>query len=473
MIFNYIVDCCFLIDIFIIFNSAVYDDNFEIIDDRAQIIQEYLKGWFAVDVIAIFPFELIIGKDGEAANLVRFIRIGRITKLLKLMKLMRLMRLQKAGSFSVMSWLQDQFKISREHNWFVKFFIFFAMTTHVTACFWIIAGSFDPDTEHSWMTSYKREENTKADLYLTSFYFTITTITTVGYGDFSASTFNEKIICVFIMVSGVIAFSMASGALTNYISQQEMKSEQYETRMTLLDGLFKEYKFPQMLYSRIKKNIENNDVADTMKISDFVEDLPLDLKTPLSIHIYKNLYCNVDFLRSKTPQFIAWICPMLKCRVAGPDEVIYYEGDMLNHVYFLKSGECKYVLPMYANTPYISIVNHTYFGIIDIVVALLEKAGKHIHECGIMAVLDPKNEEEEHMAGLEENNNLFMAEVNLRRSFTVRSAQVGSSELLSINKHDLFRMKIEFRECFAEFFQGGIKELEKTITIKIYSMEWC
>lgn len=105
MIFNYIVDCCFLIDIFIIFNSAVYDDDFEIIDDRAQIIQEYLKGWFAIDVIAIFPFELIIGKDGEAANLVRFIRIGRITKLLKLMKLMRLMRLQKTGSFSVMSWL--------------------------------------------------------------------------------------------------------------------------------------------------------------------------------------------------------------------------------------------------------------------------------------------------------------------------------------------------------------------------------
>ncbi len=55
------------------------------------------------------------------------------------------------------------------------------------------------------------------DLYLTSFYFTITTITTVGYGDYSAHTFLEKIVCIFIMFIGVMAFSFASGSLTNYI----------------------------------------------------------------------------------------------------------------------------------------------------------------------------------------------------------------------------------------------------------------
>jgi hypothetical protein len=74
-------------------------------------------------------------------------------------------------------------------------------------------------------------------------YFTITTITTVGYGDMSATTFNEKIISIFIMLSGVIAFSMASGALTNYIAQQDEKSEKYESKMSVLDQLFKDYNF--------------------------------------------------------------------------------------------------------------------------------------------------------------------------------------------------------------------------------------
>lgn len=71
----------------------MFNDDFEIIDDRALIVKQYLTGWFSIDVIAIFPFEWIVNSNGEAANLVRFIRIGRITKLLKLMKLMRLMRL--------------------------------------------------------------------------------------------------------------------------------------------------------------------------------------------------------------------------------------------------------------------------------------------------------------------------------------------------------------------------------------------
>lgn len=118
--------------------------------------------------------------------------------------------------------------VSQEMKWFFIFFCYFAMTTHVVACFWIIAGDFESDVSrnNSWVYKYTEYRNSidddtvnyNSDLYLTSFYFTITTITTVGYGDFSATTFNEKIINIFIMIIGVIAFSMASGALTNYIA---------------------------------------------------------------------------------------------------------------------------------------------------------------------------------------------------------------------------------------------------------------
>ena len=49
-------------------------------------------------------------------------------------------------------------------------------------------------------------------------YFTVTTITTVGYGDISGNqTQSEKIFCIFIMVAGVIAFSFASGSLASII----------------------------------------------------------------------------------------------------------------------------------------------------------------------------------------------------------------------------------------------------------------
>ena len=93
-----------------------------------------------------------------------------------------------------------------------------------------------------------------------------------------------------MMVSGVIAFSMASAALTNYIDRQEQSSDRFEVKMAVLDRLQKTHYLPHQLYSRIKKNIEFNHIEDAKSLADFVEDLPLDLKTPLSIHIFKDLY---------------------------------------------------------------------------------------------------------------------------------------------------------------------------------------
>lgn len=58
-------------------------------------------------------------------------------------------------------------------------------------------------------------------LYVTSFYFTVTTLVTVGYGDISAVSEAEKILCSFLMILGVVSFSFATGALTSIISSSD------------------------------------------------------------------------------------------------------------------------------------------------------------------------------------------------------------------------------------------------------------
>ena len=123
------------------------------------------------------------------------------------------------------------------------------MTSHLISCLWIITATMDEDPQN-WVDQY--ESSSRTDLYLTSFYFTITTITTVGYGDFQATTFFEKIVCILIMVAGVIAFSFASGTLTNYIQQQDRKNLLYEDKILMLDRLFKKHDIPTGLYSQIK-----------------------------------------------------------------------------------------------------------------------------------------------------------------------------------------------------------------------------
>ena len=78
-----------------------------------------------------------------------------------------------------------------------------------------------------------------------------------------------------------------------------------------LEKLQENYILPVDLYIKVRNYIEQNHLNDMNDASQFVADLPLELRRPLSMHIYKDFYSKVDFLKGKREFFISWICPIL------------------------------------------------------------------------------------------------------------------------------------------------------------------
>jgi voltage-gated potassium channel len=58
------------------------------------------------------------------------------------------------------------------------------------------------------------QDLTNFQIYTAAFYFTVTTITTTGYGDLSATNTLERYMAVLLMVIGVVIFSIVRGAIT-------------------------------------------------------------------------------------------------------------------------------------------------------------------------------------------------------------------------------------------------------------------
>ena len=54
-VLNYFIDGLFLVDIFVIFCTAYYTEDFELVDDHKEIAKSYLQGWFMIDFLAIIP----------------------------------------------------------------------------------------------------------------------------------------------------------------------------------------------------------------------------------------------------------------------------------------------------------------------------------------------------------------------------------------------------------------------------------
>ena len=94
----------------------------------------------------------------------------------------------------------------------------FLLLCHIASCGWIIVALYE---EENYTNSWINQEDTMYlegfDLYVASFYFTVTTITTVGYGDIHAYSTLEFIIGIIFKIFGVIGFSFASGTLSAII----------------------------------------------------------------------------------------------------------------------------------------------------------------------------------------------------------------------------------------------------------------
>ena len=100
------------------------------------------------------------------------------------------------------------------------FAVFFILFFHISACMFIFIGTLDYDMD-SWMWDSYYNTMDANDLYITSMYFIVTTTSTVGYGDLSASTLIERIFCILIMLAGVTSFTFISGSLSSVLSNYD------------------------------------------------------------------------------------------------------------------------------------------------------------------------------------------------------------------------------------------------------------
>ncbi|WP_295721664.1 ion transporter [uncultured Methanobrevibacter sp.] len=57
------------------------------------------------------------------------------------------------------------------------------------------------------------------------FYFVIVTLATVGYGDITPITYNEKILTIILIITGIFIFSTITAAMSSYLTDRIMEKE--------------------------------------------------------------------------------------------------------------------------------------------------------------------------------------------------------------------------------------------------------
>lgn len=180
-----VVDCFFVVDIFLTFFVAYVDKRtYLLITKRSQIAARYLKTGFAADVASTLPIQVIAlsRKSGQ----------GIIYSLLNLLRLWRLRRVSR-----FFTRLEKDIRLSYFWIRIMKLICVTLLAVHCAACFYFLLATLYPkdQDEKTWIGSVLpgfRDQSIWL-CYTYAMYWSITTLSSVGYGDLHAQNYTEMV----------------------------------------------------------------------------------------------------------------------------------------------------------------------------------------------------------------------------------------------------------------------------------------
>ena len=409
-----IIDLILLIDIILNFFCAYYDKEENLVKNHKQIVIKYLQGWFIIDFISIFPFWLFLnGKSNGLTKFSKMSRIPKVYKLTKLIKVLRLSKMRKKGATSLSKIFFEKFKINANVEKLITFLITFLLLSHLSTCIWYFVAKLEDLNPNCWVVRLGYIDASNFQIYILSFYWTLMTVTTVGYGDVSAGTTIERIYNLFIMSFGVLMYSFAIGSLSSIVAAMDQKTEEMNEKLKILASIKKEYHLDKELYDKVRKVIKFDLSRNQKDKMEFLQELPNKLRIELSQIMHDKVVQNLYFFKDQPSDFFAYVAPLLKPVKFGQNDFLYKCDDMIDEMYFITKGT-------------------------------------------IIFSLDKKYWERE-IKEIKKNNNFGEIEMclneKLRFNIKVKSR---NCELFVLKKSDFLRLSVNFKEFIEKFLHKSL-----------------
>eukprot|EP00462_Mataza_sp_D1_P025223 CAMPEP_0175146916 /NCGR_PEP_ID=MMETSP0087-20121206/15664_1 /TAXON_ID=136419 /ORGANISM="Unknown Unknown, Strain D1" /LENGTH=648 /DNA_ID=CAMNT_0016431971 /DNA_START=210 /DNA_END=2156 /DNA_ORIENTATION=- len=259
--FEVFIDVFFYLDIGVTFISA-YDNGAEVVRDRKKIAWNYLQGWLLLDILATVQFDglihLIQGDDGtDSTGELRLLRLFKIFRLARLARLLNRM----TAAMQTNTLVVDT----------VKFFFYVGVVGHLLACFYYMvpeyAQNYGEETG-DWFKALNPdppEIRETWEKWLDCFYWAVTTMTTIGYGDRYPEKRAEILFTLFAEVFGLAVFALLITRINNLNEVLAQERIQINEQKNEVVGFLMHHGMDNDLVQRVIKFLNFKNAASSVR----------------------------------------------------------------------------------------------------------------------------------------------------------------------------------------------------------------
>ena len=383
VILELIIDAIFSVDIAVNFLSEVVLDDGTVETDRHKIALLYLKGWFTVDILACLPFTIIdyfLQNDDNSTSAGKYNNIMRLSRLPRLYKLLRVVRLIKAAhryqNSGMMYVVQDLLQVNSRMFKLVKFLLYVMISVHLMACIWFFAAKMQNFSSDCWVVRYGLMDTPPGEQYLTSIYFSITTLVTVGYGDISPATNTEIVVVILWMLVGVGFYSFTVGSLSSFLSSIDTRESALALKLASFSEIAHQTGLPKSVRHKVRQAITYNTSLTGSIWSDkhsLFSELPKHLRFEVATSMYGGVVKTLQLFKNKDQAFINQAIPLFRPLRYAESYYLYREGEYADEVYFITFGRANMVIKG-LNISYKSYLRGSYIGEIEVLRGLYRLA---------------------------------------------------------------------------------------------------
>ncbi|KAJ3029352.1 UNVERIFIED_CONTAM: hypothetical protein HDU68_012418 [Siphonaria sp. JEL0065] len=204
--------------------------------------------------------------------------------------------------------------------------------------------------------------------YCFAIYWTVTTMTTTGYGDIRPETDGERLFAILAMTSGTFFFGYISGTIASALSNMDSRRVSYQQKMDAVRQYMNDRNMDSDMQERVLDYYdyvwERNKGIDVRNLFD---DMPSTFKGEVALSLNNAIIDKATMFRKCSNGFRRLLAIHMKLYLFTANEYVIHKGDLGVEMFFITQGRIDVYATEDLRRPTSSLIEGAHFGEFQII----------------------------------------------------------------------------------------------------------